>query len=193
MDFGQSQRSLPGVFMLNVLFSGIISFKGSTMVDCPEKLYSGADLLVSLSFHMLPGAFKRYNPDPDNAGLDKTWYNEGTETNEEIVLRNRKESLQQLFEKLGLTPRMTANSTYDKENIPPEGSQPPRESSSGYTKKGLSDRNELQPKEEEDAEDDAENLNQDDLDVIYRRSVSSYICILWHSSNMCLKGSSQRC
>lgn len=154
---------------LNVLSSGIISFKGSTMVDCPEKLHSGADLLVSLSFYMLPSAFKRYSPNQDEPGQDKSWFNEGTETVEEETLRNRKESLQQLFEKLGLAPRKTASGTYDKENIPPEGSQQLREPNGNQHKKGLSNRNELQLKEEGDSEDDAETLNQDDLDIIYKR------------------------
>jgi len=37
---------------------GIIDFKGSTMVDCPTTLHSGADLIVSLSVYVRVSAFK---------------------------------------------------------------------------------------------------------------------------------------
>lgn len=146
------------------------------MVDCPEKLHSGADLLVSLSFYMLPSAFKRYTPNPEHAETNKLMFSEGTETVEEEKLRNRKESLQQLFEKLGLTPRITASPSYDKENVPPKGSQQPKEANNGdRQKKALADRNESSPKEE-DAEDEAETLNEDDLDVIYKRCTNRSNC-----------------
>ena len=93
------------------------------MVDCPEKLHSGADLLISLSVYLLPSAFRRYTPDlSSSTRLNlKTFFDEGQETTEEEALRERKYSLQQMFDKLSLRPRAEEIRGPGKENIPPEG------------------------------------------------------------------------
>lgn len=142
------------------------------MVDCPEKLHSGADLLVSLSIYITSSAFQRYVPAAAgaNIGLSKTWFDEGRETIEEETLRNRKASLQQLFEKLGLKPRSGNSQNPEKENIPPDGTPRPPASSSN-SKKGLNNVDGTRHDEIDAEEDDAEVLNENDLNVIYKRWV----------------------
>ena len=144
------------------------------MIDCPEKLHSGADLIVSLSFYMLPGAFKRYKAGSESSKADKRVpFFEGTETREEEMLRNRKESLQQLFGKLGLMPKKSAASasSFGKENVPPEGPQQTKQGDGGQIKKEFGNSTAIKLDEEEASEDDAETLNETDLDVIYKRFV----------------------
>lgn len=173
---------------LVTLFSGMIIFKGSKMIDCPERLYTGADLLVSLSLHILPSAFKRFNPKIDsNPSPSSTKNNfvdkEGVETEEERMLRNRKSSLQNLFKRLDLRPREGSSPSLDvgvdeKENISPDGT--PRSSQiicSGSRKgKGLSNgcthnRQSHDHGHDSEEEGDGEVLTDGDLRVIYKRCV----------------------
>ncbi|KAL5534034.1 hypothetical protein ACEPAG_494 [Sanghuangporus baumii] len=171
-EFGRLPTDVSN-WVSKLLDLGIISFKGSTMVDCPEKLHSGADLLVSLSIYILPSAFKRYSlrPSGSEPAPSKTWFDEGRETIEEETLRNRKASLQQLFEKLGLKPRTGNIPSLGKENIPPDGIQKPPALVNG-SRKGLNNVEGTRDQEvdvDED-EDDEEVLNENDLDVIYKRA-----------------------
>ena len=124
------------------------------MVDCPEKLHTGADLLVSLSIYMRPAAFKRYEIKKDRDTGKEFWWNEGQETQEEEILRDRKSSLRQLFDKLDLKPRAGNDLTVDKENVPPASAKGKERQSNGS------------PSNEEEEED---VLSQNELDVIYRK------------------------
>ena len=158
--------------------AGIITFEGSTMIDCPEKLHTGADLIVSLSIYLLPSAFKRYTSDPSSSSAParpKFWSNEGSETVEEEMLRRRKASLQQLFEKLGLKPRAGNTMASDKENVPPDGSPQPTVSGNDPTrsKKGLDNVDGAKNNVDSADENDEEVLNENDLDAIYKRCVYS--------------------
>ena len=93
----------------------MVEFKGSTMIDCPPVLHSGADLIVSLSIYLRFSAFKP----PDTSASMSTitsakeknnmMFNEGKETFDEQVLRERKNSLLKLFEAVGLKPRAGAD------------------------------------------------------------------------------------
>ncbi|THH10977.1 hypothetical protein EW145_g955 [Phellinidium pouzarii] len=151
----------------------IVVFKGSTMVDCPDKLHSGADLLVSLSIYLLPSAFKRYTIHPaSNPSVvpPKIWFNEGQETTEEELLRNRKISLQQLFEELGLKPRMDRSSSTDKENVPPTGSPRLTASIRIQPLRGLDNMDTHVTGDIDSEEDEEELLTENDLDVIYKRA-----------------------
>ncbi|KAL5535720.1 RAD5 [Sanghuangporus sanghuang] len=171
-EFGRLPTDVSN-WVSKLLDLGIISFKGSTMVDCPEKLHSGADLLVSLSIYILSSAFKRYSPKPSGSesGPSKTWFDEGRETIEEETLRNRKASLQQLFDKLGLKPRPGNIPSLGKENIPPDGTPKPPALVNG-SRKGLNnvDGTRDQEVDVDEDEDDEEVLNENDLDVIYKRA-----------------------
>ncbi len=130
------------------------------MVECEEKLRSGSDLLVSLSVHIRPSAFKLYEASSSDSSAPKFWFNEGTETEHEEMLRERKTALRQLFERLDLKPRAGTNVVLDKENNAPSKqakvNQPTQAGTSGD---GNGDEN------------DEEILSNNDLDVIYRRSI----------------------
>lgn len=143
------------------------------MVDCPEKLHSGADLLVSLSIYLLPSAFKRYVPEfpISSTSPSKTYFNEGYETSEEEALRQRTYSLQQMFEKLSLNPRRGHNSLgIGKENVPPDGICEPKSTPNSQATKGVfidaEDNKVGDPAESENLE---EILSETDIDIIYKR------------------------
>lgn len=143
------------------------------MVDCPDKLHSGADLLVSLSVYLLPSAFKRYTPDSSSssASYTKTWFNEGQETSEEEALRQRKYSLQQMFEKISLNPRGGRDPFCSgKENIPPKGNGTPKDSLSQHSSRNVFIDTEVnKPGEEVEPENAEEVLSETDIDIIYKR------------------------
>ncbi|RPD82238.1 hypothetical protein L226DRAFT_541643 [Lentinus tigrinus ALCF2SS1-7] len=88
-----------------VLISGadIVEFKRCTVVDCPQKLSTGADMIVSLSVYMKPSAFKP--PELSSDDKAKVMFNEGYETEAEQILRERKRALVNLFKKIHLKPR----------------------------------------------------------------------------------------
>ena len=143
------------------------------MVDCPEKLHSGADLLISLSVYLLPSAFRRYTPDlSSSTRLNlKTFFDEGQETTEEEALRERKYSLQQMFDKLSLRPRAEEIRGPGKENIPPEGQDDSKNTQTQLQSSRNvfvdAENNELgEPTETENAE---EVLSETDIDIIYKR------------------------
>lgn len=74
------------------------------MVECPAKLSTGADLILSLSVYMKPSAFRSPKlSSEDNAA--KPMFNEGQETEAEQILRERKRSLINLFKRINLKPR----------------------------------------------------------------------------------------
>lgn len=121
------------------------------MVDCPEKLHSGADLLISLSVYILPEAFKPVKPSHEsNSSNGVVWFNEGKETEEEQILRDRKSALEQLFERIGLKPRMEGSAAQDES-----------------LRKQLIQEQKTVNLEEDDEEEDV--LSENELNVIYKR------------------------
>src|SRR5882757_112373 len=82
---------------------GIIDFKGSTVVDCPATLHSGADLIVSLSVYVRASAFKPASTSAQEP--PKNMFNQEQETQDEQTLRERKTTLLSLFEAVNLRPR----------------------------------------------------------------------------------------
>lgn len=86
---------------MNIL--DIVDFRGSTMIDCPATLHSGADLIVSLSVYIKASAFKPSGTSSDEKV--RVMFNEGQETASEQLLRERKASLLSLFDIVGLKPR----------------------------------------------------------------------------------------
>ena len=73
------------------------------MVECPGKLTTGADLIVSLSVYIKISAFRPASL--SSVDKAKPMFNEGQETEEEQVLRERKSSLINLFKRINLKPR----------------------------------------------------------------------------------------
>ena len=135
------------------------------MVDCPEKLHSGADLLISLSVYMLPEAFKSIGPSskPKSSRDGAMWFNEGKETEEEHILRDRKAALEVLFKTIGLQPRMEGSAAQDKENASPGHTSVPVD----VKGKGVDRSTNVVDVDEEDED----ILSENELDVIYRRYV----------------------
>lgn len=72
-------------------------------MDCPPALHSGASLIVSLSLYLKADAFR-----PPSTSLQddapRHMFNEGHETLDEQVLRERKSALIHLFKILNLKP-----------------------------------------------------------------------------------------
>ncbi|TDL28160.1 hypothetical protein BD410DRAFT_870386 [Rickenella mellea] len=103
-EFGRLPQDVSS-WVAKLLDIGIIDFRGSTMVDCPTTLHTGGDLLVSLSIYILPLAFKpiAMNLEEDSDSLPtKLMINEGQETQDEQLLRERKSSLLKMFSAIDL-------------------------------------------------------------------------------------------
>ena len=73
------------------------------MVECPSKLTTGADLILSLSIYIKPSAFRP--PSYSSEDRANNMFNEGQETEAEQILRERKQSLVSLFKRINLKPR----------------------------------------------------------------------------------------
>ncbi|TBU29891.1 SNF2 family N-terminal domain-containing protein [Dichomitus squalens] len=86
-----------------ILQADIVEFRRCTMVECPTKLTTGADLILSLSIYIKPSAFRP--PSYSSEDKAKDMFNEGQETEAEQILRERKQSLTSLFKRINLKPR----------------------------------------------------------------------------------------
>lgn len=69
---------------------------------------SGADIIISLSVYLKPTAFKQPSTSGDD-DANRLMFNEGQETLDEQILRERKSSLIHLFEILNLKPTNRGN------------------------------------------------------------------------------------
>ena len=84
----------------------IISIQG-TVIDCPKPLRTGNNVVLGLRAYMTPAAFETSlaKSSNDEGGDSKPFmWVEGTETVDELRLRERKESLMQLFRAVNLKP-----------------------------------------------------------------------------------------
>ncbi|KAI6048010.1 SNF2 family N-terminal domain-containing protein [Pisolithus marmoratus] len=160
-EFGRLPQDL-SVWISRLLDLDIITFKGSTMIDCPTVLHSGADLVVSLSVYIRASAFKP----PSTSGIDTSkMFGSGQETEEETVLRERKAALLTLFDALNLRPRRGAQIHQDR-NFLNNNSELRSEDSTG--RKEL--KTEIVGDGEEVEVEDGEELSDDDLQLIYRKA-----------------------
>lgn len=142
--------------------SGIVEFRG-TMTDCPEKLTTGATLIVALHAYMLASAF---TPPAVSQAEDKpVMFNEGLETVDEKKLRERKESVLKLFDVVGLKPQAGAstNGRRADERLHDEA----REQLAKIKSKKMI---EIVGDGEEIEVDDAEDLTKNEIDAIYKRA-----------------------
>ncbi|KAI0931359.1 hypothetical protein AcW1_001224 [Taiwanofungus camphoratus] len=101
-EFGRLPQDV-STWVSKLLDLDIVDFRGSTMIDCPATLHSGADLIVSLSVYIKASAFKPSGTSSDEKV--RVMFNEGQETASEQLLRERKASLLSLFDIVGLKPR----------------------------------------------------------------------------------------
>ena len=81
----------------------MIEFRGSTVLDIPQNLKTGLDIVVSLSVYILSKAFKPPNTRQDT-DYKRPMFDEGAETAEEQELRERKQALLKLFDVVNLRP-----------------------------------------------------------------------------------------
>lgn len=136
------------------------------MVDCPVVLYSGADMIVSLSVYISASAFKLVNV-MDASIRPKVMFGQGKETEEEQSLRERKTALLALFDVVNLRPRTGARALSN--DRVPDGDEwqkgKPAQKPVG-TKKT---RTEIIGDGEEIEVEEGEELSDNQLDLIYRR------------------------
>ncbi|KIJ52509.1 hypothetical protein M422DRAFT_202622 [Sphaerobolus stellatus SS14] len=155
-------------WVAKLLDQGIVTFKNCTMVDCAENLRTGAEMLIQLRIYLLAEAFRPHRISPSSSDEARSIFNEGQETLDEQVLRERKASLLQLFKVLDIKPvkqnaflRDTASTTDVLENIKDTAETKPVDK--GKRKAG--------PDEDaEGAEDDEEVLTEGQLDIIYKKA-----------------------
>lgn len=149
----------------------MIDFRGSTVVDCPNILQTGIDIVVSLSVFILPKAFKRANPSSDDAQSVRNMFNEAAETLDEQELRERKTSLVQLFDSVGLRP-IKSSGLFGKR---PEGELKTEdvmklaEGTSVPALQQVPRKEVVGDGEEIEVEADGEDLSDNELDMIYKR------------------------
>lgn len=136
------------------------------MMDCPEKLSTGATLIVTADVYMLPGAFKRSSSDLGDRPT--VIFSEGAETLDEQTLRERKASILKLFDVLGLRPRAGANFSGRKsdEEIHEEALKKMSQRKSKKVTEIVGDGEEIEVEDEEE-------LTENDLDMIYQKAQKS--------------------
>jgi DNA repair protein RAD5 len=148
----------------------MVEFKGSTMIDCPTVLHSGADLIISLSVYLRASAFKPPGVSSSSytAGKQKTnmMFNEGQETLDEQVLRERKGSLLKLFDIVGLKPRAGADfSTHRNKSDKVLYGESIKDMT--QTKKPV--KTEIVGDGEEVEVEEGEDLSENELNMIYKK------------------------
>jgi DNA repair protein RAD5 len=140
----------------------IIELRGCTMVDCPDPLYSGADLIVSLSVYLRASAFS-FRIDVSAGDNNQHMLKEGQETQEEQLLRDRKHSLLRLFRAVGLRP-LRGGRDRDLNDADTKTDAPPV-----VQKRKGTVRTEIVGDGEEIEVEDGEDLTENELNVIYKR------------------------
>ena len=146
----------------------IVDFQGSTIIDCPDNMHSGADLIVSLSVYIKASAFQPLDARAENN--NKTLFNEGQETESEQVLRARKSALIHLFRILNLRPQTTglSKSKQGRQLNNDDLRQLTQRPKQGQTKKNVKTEI-VGDGEEVEVEVDGEDLSQNELDLIYKK------------------------
>lgn len=131
------------------------------MTDCPEKLSTGADLIVSVEVYILPSAFTSPLAQP-GSDRPKGMFNESMETPEERSLRERKSCILRMFAVLGLKPQAGAQLSTRKEDLTKDASKKPSKSKGKTITEIVGDGEEVEV-------DDSEDLSKTDLDMIYKK------------------------
>lgn len=149
---------------------GIVELRGK-MTDCPERLSTGASLIVTIDVYMLPAAFVPVGH-ATSEDRSKLHFGEGSETQGELDLRERKSAILKMFEVLGLKPQAEAIQRGGKQegelhqNAPMQlGKQKVK------AKEIVGDGEEIEVEEEE-------TLSKNDLDMIYEK------CAVLHCSRL---------
>ncbi|TRM65841.1 SNF2 family N-terminal domain-containing protein [Schizophyllum amplum] len=157
---GSSFARLPqeyATWMARLLDYGIVEFRGIT-VDIPAKLRTGMDIVIIVQVFLLPSAFKKANTSGNDDLATKFAFNEGMETEDEYMLRERKTALVKLFEILGLKPVVGAHTS--------EADSDRKTESKKHGKKVT----EIVGDGEEIEVDDSENISGNDIAMIYAKA-----------------------
>lgn len=136
-------------------------------MDCPPALHSGADLIVSLSIYLKVDAFK---PPSTSVSEDmpRHMFNEGSETADEQVLRERKSALIHLFDILGLKPTSRGSMSKGKQRNLSKEELKLLTQKTNIAKKGAHTEI-VGDGEEVLVEADEEDLSDNQLNLIYRK------------------------
>lgn len=148
------------------------------MIDCPDSLYSGADLILSLNIYIRAAAFATPSTSSSSQSKRKLVINEGQETAVEQMLRERKESLMKLFDAVSLRPDVERNikdkkqtSELQHEDILAMTQSGGRKGSSDNLTQGKPRTEIVGDGEEVEIDEDDGELSENQLDVIYRKCV----------------------
>ncbi|KAF9566925.1 DNA repair protein RAD5 [Agrocybe pediades] len=147
-----------------LLEQGIVEIRG-VMTDCPERLTTGASLIVTLRIYMLPTAFRPIKDSGKDEDTARLGFNEGMETEEESSLRARKSAILRLFDTVGLRPHAGA-SVKEKWSDP----KAQEEALKKLAKRPVKKVKEIVGDDEEIEVDNSEELSKNDLDTIYTRA-----------------------
>jgi DNA repair protein RAD5 len=132
------------------------------MIDCPTVLYSGADLVVSLSIYLRASAFTFCSSSIGEAKDNNlVMFSDGQETQDEQLLRERKSSLLHMFDAIALKPRGARH--YDQ-----KGHHDTTAPVDTRQRKGTV-RTEIVGDGEEIEVEEGEDLTENELDMIYKR------------------------
>lgn len=138
------------------------------MTDCPLKLTTGANLIVSIEVYLLPAAFISANTTGDD-DRPRVMFGEGLETSEEKSLRERKSAILRLFDVIGLRSQSgtTVEGGISEQELQKEALQKPQASKKKHV--------EIVGDGEEIEVEDGEDLSKNDLDIIYKRYERSFL------------------
>lgn len=136
------------------------------MVDCPPVLYSGADMIISLSVYISASAFKPVNA-TDASIQTKVIFGQGKETEEEQSLRERKTAILALFDAVNLRPRAGARALSNDQT--PDGDEWQNGKLAQKPAGTKKTRTEIIGDGEEIEVEEGDELSDNQLDLIYRR------------------------
>ncbi|KAH9929764.1 SNF2 family N-terminal domain-containing protein [Fomitopsis serialis] len=170
-EFGRLPQDVAS-WVSKLLDLDIVDFRGSTVVDCPTTLHSGADLILSLSIYIKASAFRAPSTSAEDQQKERVMFDEGKETGEEQMLRERKQALLKMFKVLDLKPRKGSDFTrkphgkldqmdlemLSQRHVANEKSKPKKETEL------------VGDGEEVEVEEEGEELSDNELDLIYKRA-----------------------
>ncbi|KAF7347384.1 DNA repair protein RAD5 [Mycena venus] len=161
-EFGRLPQDV-SAWIAKLLDLGIVEFRGK-MMDCPGKLSTGTTLIIHSDVYMLPTAFKGSSKSEAD-DRPTVMFSEGTETLDEQMLRERKASILKLFDALNLRPQAGANFSGRKtdEQIHEEAMKKIAQHKTKKVTEIVGDGEEIEV-------DDAEELSENDLDMIYQKA-----------------------
>jgi DNA repair protein RAD5 len=166
LEFGRLPKDVSS-WVAKLLDLNIVELRGQ-MTDCPDRLTTGATLIISVDVYLLPSAFHARTPSRDD-DIPLQMFGEGIETHDEANLRQRKISLIKLFSVLGLKPESGANAPMDvQQDLNIEVTNKQKKAVKKVVTEIVGDGEEIEVEEGED-------LSKGDLDMIYQKSAGVFL------------------